>query len=177
MIKKRNIIALSLFIYIPCMVISASPRSSDNLLIVNRTRENIFIESGYLWKPQKNGVYWLYTQKINNIDVSTYLYSYAPVITLHSDRQMIFLSMAPTWFTGRYGLVDGRSPYDVLREIPMLERIKAVVKTLKITNGQGDVLFSLEDAREEDLVVERASWGGEGVPESLDYFLEIQGPR
>jgi hypothetical protein len=179
MIIKRNIFVLVLLITIPCMA-SASPRPRDSLLVVNHTDGDIFIEVEYLWKPMEMGVVWPFGGKIGNLEVDIYIYRYAPLSTawpwtsttiLHSNRQMIFLEMMPKWSRQ----IDGRSPYDILREISMLERIRLAVKALKITNGEGDVLFSLEGAGEEDLVVE--SDGGEksGVRENIDYFLVIQG--
>jgi hypothetical protein len=146
-------------------IVSPSPQPSDNLVIVNRTDDDIFIEVEYLEEPRDIGYCLTVAKQMGKIEMSIDIFSYDAITILNSNRQELFLLTAPTWFLTR---IDGRSPYEFLREIPMLERIRAVVKTFKITNRQSDVLFSLEDARGEDLAIR--SLGGRG----LDYYLEIQ---
>jgi hypothetical protein len=164
MTNKKEIFILFLFINIS-YIVNASPQSRDNLIIVNHTEEDIFIETEYLEEPRELGFFWTIEKQIGKLEVSINIFSYAAITTLNSNRQTLFFTTAPKWFLTS---IDGHSPYDFLHEIPMLERIRTVVKTFKITNKQGDLLFSLEDAREENLVVK--STGGR----SFDYILEIQ---
>jgi hypothetical protein len=160
---KKDFFILCLLVHIPCTA-SAFPTPIDGLTIVNRTNEDIFIEVEYWEEPREMGVVWLLETKISDLEIETNIFLYASIITLNTNRQMVLLSFNPKWFLTS---IDGRSPYEFMRAIPMLERIRSVVKSFKITNGQGDLLFSLENAREEDLTVK--SPGGM----SLNYILEI----
>jgi hypothetical protein len=164
MIERKDILVLLFLINIPSIV-GASPQPHDNLVISNLTDGDIFIEVEYLEEPRELGFFWTIEKQMGKLEVSIDIFSYNAITILNSNRQILYLLTAPKWFLTR---IDGRSPYELLREIPMLERIRAVVKIFKITNEQGDLLFSLDNAKEEDLVVRSA--GGR----SLDYILEIQ---
>jgi hypothetical protein len=50
----------------------------------------------------------------------------------------------------------------------MLDIVRSVIKSLRITNERGDLLFSLEDAGEEDFTAVTNEWVNE-----IDYFLNI----
>jgi hypothetical protein len=134
----------------------------DYFVIYNNMAEDIFIETEYWEEPEDIGFAAVFERRFGDLGIDVYLYKHAAL--LKPNKQMALLSFAPQW---HLTAIDGRSPYEFLRAIPVFEKIRSVVKLLKITNEKGDLLFTLEDAREEDLTIKPPR------SNSIDYILEI----
>jgi hypothetical protein len=138
--------------------------SPDYIVIRNRTSGDIFIEIK-LWEEMKDEhrEFWsMFVRKVNGLQIR---------INIHFNK---FIEPNTRDFLLQFmpdmTYVD-QDPYGRLRAIPLLEILGSIIESLKITNAQGDALFSLEDAHEEDFIAEKLSGSS-----SIDYFLEIYDP-
>jgi hypothetical protein len=160
MIIKRYIAFAVCLLFVP-FTANAISYAKDSLIINNYTDSDIFIEIECWEEPQERGYIWMFNKKIGNLEIAIDIRATNNI--LGSKKQMIYLTFMPTWARTK---IDGRSPYEFLRVIPMLDIVRSVIKSLMITNERGDLLFLLDDAKEEDFTsVVRGN--------EIDYFLNI----
>jgi hypothetical protein len=164
MVKKRHAILVVSLLIAP-FVVSAISYPRDYLIINNHTDGDIFIVAECWEEPQARGVTWMFNKEVDNLEIAIDIY-----ITdkLGPDKQMVYLTFMPYWPRTQ---IDGRNPYEVLHEIPMLDIVRSVIKSLRITNERGDVLFSLENAEE------RCFTANVREGEKINYFLDIYDDR
>jgi hypothetical protein len=161
MIKKRYVILVVCLLIVP-FAAHAMSYAEDTFIINNHTDGDIFIEVECWEEPQVRGSTWMINKKMGVLEIAIDVY-----ITnkLGPKKQMDYLTFMPKWPRIE---IDGRNPYDFLHAIPMLDIVRSVIKSLRITNERDDLLFSLEDAREEDFTAVANEWVNE-----IDYFLNI----
>jgi hypothetical protein len=165
MMKKRYVILAVCLLIVP-FAVHAMSYAEDSFIISNHTDGVIFIEVECWEEPQARGATWMFTKKMGDLEASIDVY-----ITnkLGPKKQMVYLTFMPKWPRIE---INGQNPYEFLHSIPMLDIVRSVIKSLRITNERGDVLFSLEDAGEEDFT----AVASEEV-NKIDYFLDIHDDR
>jgi hypothetical protein len=158
MTGKSVVLVLCMLITGHC-VEAISYTQGDVVIIYNRTDSDIFIETEY-WEETPN-----FCIKVNDIDMDFIAYLNTSVTRVEANKSRVFLSFRPSR--------EQIDLYEQMRKMSLLVKMRAVTKILKITNAEGDLLFSLENANEKDFAM--LLWG-RFYNYSLGIFDNVKAP-
>jgi hypothetical protein len=122
----------------------------DTIIIRNCTDGDIFIEVEYWEGPENYSEFVRFLKEINGFGISFVVFFNTPITRLGPNRQSLFLEFRPD----KINRWKDDNSYNCLRIIPTLTKLRSLFKTFVITNTEGDVLYSLDNAHEEDFVKE-----------------------
>jgi hypothetical protein len=160
MTGKKHFFSLVLLVY-AAYIAEARSFVQDEVIIYNRTDKDIFIEIEYWEEPEKYDEFGMFSRDVDGVDIFFVVFFVIPITRIGPNEQSLFLNYRPNRPLPNF--------YGRMRMTSLIEKIKSLIKVLKITNAEGDLFFSLEDAVEENFTVElpQNRFGG------FSYFLEI----
>jgi hypothetical protein len=156
---KKQLIAFAVLFFAGNVIFATSP-SKEDFRIENHTTKELFIQLE-LVERVVDVVHWY--QNIGGVILSItneYQLSKAGILLTGQSKKIIsYYPAAP--------LISENNWFSEMRSMSILKKLHAIIKSLVITDSDGNVIFTLDELREENLRIDR--WGN-----SVYYILEIR---
>jgi hypothetical protein len=147
----KKLLATALFLSVLTNSAFAISLDQDYFIVYNLSKGNITMIFETVVEPTLLGdAEWYFYTEIDGVPVNvSFEKSKRKTIAPNEKAICIYYSPHGSWLT-RFE----NDYYSKLRTIPMLNKLKAIFKSYIITDSQGSVLITLDDIKEEDIVIE-----------------------
>jgi hypothetical protein len=163
--KKLLLMVLFLIIWVNGVIALSIAR--EHFIVYNLSGKDIIINFEPPVKPTEVGLWQYYILDIAGVPVVVHDPLFGHTV-LASNRKIGCVDYLPDTM-----LLDDNDYYEKLGAIPILDKLNAIFKSFTITDLEGNVLVTLPDIKEEDIIKEQISPGSL----SLNYVYVITEQR